>query len=72
MQNDYFNDLEIKDSLLFLVDSREEKISHQAKPIDPKKNCFIPDEKNVYIDAVIQTTNQLRSTVEVKTSKGEV
>ena len=64
------NDPEVVDSLKYLLVSKEEKIKRQAQPFDAKKQCWIPDHKEGYLAAEIQSTKG--EEVVVKTSKGEV
>ena len=65
------NDPEVIESLKFLLVSKEEKIQTQARPFDPKKNCFVHDAKEGFIDAIIQSEDEAKKTVTVKTGKGE-
>lgn len=69
---DWFNTTDVKVSLLFLVDSKEEKIACQGRLFDANKNCFIKDDDLLYIDAVIQSTDKIFNTAQVKTIKGDV
>ena len=64
------NDPEIIESLKFLLIPKEEKIKMQAQPFDGKKQCWIPDHKEGFLAAEIQSTKD--EEVTVKTSKGEV
>ena len=66
------NDPEVIESLKFLLVPREEKIETQARPFDPKKNVFISDPKEGFIDAIVQSEDEAKGMVTVKTSKGEV
>ena len=63
-------DPEIIESLKYLLVSREEKMKMQAQPFDGKKNCWIPDQKEGFLAAEIQSTKGEEITV--KTTKGEV
>ena len=63
-------DPEIIESLKYLLVSREEKMKMQAQPFDGKKNCWIPDQKEGFLPAEIQSTKG--EEVTVKTNKGEV
>ena len=64
------NDPEVIESLKYLLVPKEERIRVQAQPFDGKKNCFIPDHKEGFIPAEIQSTEG--NMVTVKTMKGEV
>ncbi len=64
------NDPEVIESLKFLAVSKEEKIVTQSRPFDPKKNCFVPDSKEGFIAAEIQS--QDAKTATVKKENGEV
>lgn len=64
------NDPEIVESLKYLLVTKEERIKLQALPFDAKKNCWIPDHKEGYLAAEIQSVKGEELTV--KTSKGEV
>lgn len=64
------NDPEVIESLKYLVIPQAEKIKMQATPFDGKKNCWIPEPKEGFIAAEIQSTKG--EEVTVKTSKGEV
>jgi len=64
------NDPEVIESLKFLLVSKEEKIQTQARPFDPKKNVFVHDAKEGFIDAVVQSEEGDKVTV--KTSAGAV
>ena len=63
-------DPEIIESLKYLLVSREEKMKMQSQPFDGKKNCWIPDHKEGFLAAEIQSTKG--EEVTVKTTKGEV
>ena len=67
---DNISDPEIIESLKYLLVSREEKMKMQAQPFDGKKNCWIPDQKEGFVAAEIQSTKG--EEVTVKTNKGEV
>ena len=67
---DNIADPEIIESLKYLLVSREEKMKMQAQPFDGKKNCWIPDPKEGFVAAEIQSTKG--EEVTVKTNKGEV
>ena len=64
------NDPEVIESLSYLLVSKEEKIRTQAKAFDGKKNCWIPEAKEGFIAAEIQSIKG--DEVSVKTEKGEV
>jgi hypothetical protein len=66
------NDKEIVESLRYLQISPEEKLKIQSKPFDAKKNCWIEDHKDGYIQAEIISTDERKKESSVKTSKGEV
>lgn len=63
-------DPEVRESLKYLLIPTSEKILSAAKPFDGKKQCWIPDHKEGYIEGEIQSTKG--EEVTVKTSKGEV
>ena len=65
------NDPEVIESLKYLLVPKEERIRVQAQPFDGKKNCFVPDHKEGFLPAEIQSTEDDGSVV-VRTSKGEV
>lgn len=64
------NDPALAEAMKYLVLSPEEKIKLRSSPFDAKKNCWVPDPKEVYIAADIESTKD--DQVTVKTSKGEV
>ena len=64
------NDPEVIESLKFLLISPADKIKMQAQPFDAKKQCWVPDHKEGFIAAEIESTKG--EEVTVKTSKGEV
>ena len=64
------NDPEVIESFRYLHVSKEERIKIQSTPFDGKKNCWIPDQKEGFISAEIQSTKG--EEVTVKNSKGEV
>ena len=64
------NDPEVAESLRYLLVPKDEKIRTQAKPFDGKKNCWIPEHKEGFIAAEIQSTKG--EEVTVKNCKGEV
>lgn len=64
------NDPEVQESLHYLMVSKDEKIKTQAQPFDGKKNCWIPEPKEGYISADIQSIKA--DNITVKTSKGDV
>ena len=66
------NDPEVIESLKFLAVSKEEKIATGARPFDSKKNVFVPDHKEGFLEAEIQSTDESKGTVTAKTCKGEV
>jgi myosin heavy chain 6/7 len=65
------NDPEVIESLKYLLVPKEERIRVQAQPFDGKKNCFVPDHKEGFLPAEVQSTED-DGTVVVRTSKGEV
>lgn len=54
----------------FLALPSEEKIKLRSQPFDAKKACWVPDPKESYIAADIESTKD--DQVTVKTCKGEV
>ena len=64
------NDPELKESLKYLALPTDERIKLQAQPFDGKKACWVPDPKESYIAADIESTKD--DQVTVKTCKGEV
>jgi myosin heavy chain 6/7 len=64
------NDPEIIESLKYLAIPQADKIKMQAQPFDGKKQCFIPDAKEGFIAAEIQSTKG--EEVTVKSAKNEV
>ena len=48
----------------------DEKIKLRSQPFDAKKACWVPDPKETFIAAEIESTKD--DQVTVKTSKGEV
>lgn len=70
MINCDMNDPEVQESLYYLMVSKEEKVKTQAQAFDGKKNCWIPEPKEGYISAEIQSIKA--DNITVKTSKGDV
>jgi myosin heavy chain 6/7 len=66
------NDPEVIESLKFLMVPKEEKIKTCAKPFDGKKNVFIRDAKEGFVDAIIQSEDATKGTVTCKNAKGDV
>lgn len=64
------NDPEIVESMKYLQVTTAERIKLQAQPFDGKKQCWVPDAKEGFIAAEIQSTKG--EEVTVKTSKSEV
>jgi myosin heavy chain 6/7 len=64
------NDPELLEAMKFLALPSEEKIKLRSQPFDAKKACWIPDPKESFIAADIESTKD--DLVTVKTSKGEV
>ena len=64
------NDPEVVESLKYLLIPKEEKIKAQSQPFDGKKQCWVPDHKEGFLAAEIQSTKG--DDVTVKTSKNEV
>ncbi len=54
----------------YLAVDRKKLLAEQTKPFDGKKNCWIPDEKDGYIKAEIQSTKG--EDITVLTEKMEV
>lgn len=54
----------------YLALPSEEKIKLRSQPFDAKKACWVPDPKESFIAADIESTKD--DQVTVKTSKGEV
>ena len=63
-------DPEIVESLKYLLVSKEEKIKTQARAFDGKKNCWIPEAKEGFVPAEIQS--EKGDKVVVKLTSGEV
>ena len=63
------DDPEVIESLKYLQVPREDRIKAQSQPYDGKKNCWVPDHKEGYIAAEIQSTKG--EEVVVKTAKNE-
>jgi len=66
------NDPEVIESLKFLLVPKEERIQTQTRPFDAKKNCFVPDHKEGFIAAIIESLDEKKGTAKVKTPKGDV
>ena len=66
------NDPEVIESLKFLLVPKEEKIQTQTRPFDGKKNVFIPDHKEGFVTAIVESTDDKKGTTKVKTAKGDV
>lgn len=66
------NDPEIIESLKFLLVPKEERIQAQARPFDGKKNVFVPDHKEGYLTAIIESVDEKKGTTKAKTAKGDV
>jgi hypothetical protein len=64
------NDPEVIESLGFLVVPKEERIKTQTRPFDAKKNVFVPDHKEGFIAAEVQSEDA--KGVTVKKANGEV
>jgi myosin heavy chain 6/7 len=64
------NDPEVIESMKYLAMPQAEKIKLQAQPFDGKKQCWVPDQKEGFLAAEIQSTKG--EEVTVKTSKGDV
>ena len=60
------NDPEVIESLTFLLVPREEKIQTNARPFDPKKNVFVHDNKEGFIDGIIVSEDGDKVTVKKK------
>ncbi|CAF1548069.1 unnamed protein product, partial [Rotaria sordida] len=63
------NDPEVVDAMKYLALPSEEKIKLRSQPFDAKKACWVPDPKESFIAADIESTKD--NEVTVKTSKGE-
>jgi hypothetical protein len=64
------NDPEVVEAMKYLALPSDEKIKLRSQPFDAKKACWIPDPKETFIAADIESTKD--DQVTVKTSKGEV
>ncbi len=64
------NDPEVIESLTFLLIPKEEKIQTQSRPFDPKKNVFVHDNKEGFIEGEIQSEDSDKVTV--KKRNGDV
>lgn len=64
------NDPEVLESFKYLMVTKEERMKLSSMPFDAKKVCWIPDHKEGFLFAEIQSTKG--DDVTVKTSKGEV
>mgnify|MGYP002789304208 CR=1 FL=1 len=64
------NDPEFQEAMKYLALPSEEKIKLRSQPFDAKKSCWVPDPKESFIAAEIQSTKD--DQVTVKTSKGDV
>ena len=64
------NDAELVEAMKYLALPSEEKIKLRSQPFDAKKACWVPDPKESFIAADIESTKDEQVTV--KTSKGEV
>ena len=64
------NDPEVIESLTFLLIQKEEKIQTQSRPFDPKKNVFVHDNKEGFIEGEIQSEDSDKVTV--KKRNGDV
>lgn len=56
--------------MTFLIPSRQTILEMQNMPFDGKKNCFVPDEKEGFVEAEIESTKG--EEVTVRTPKGDV
>ncbi|CAF3094170.1 unnamed protein product [Rotaria sp. Silwood2] len=63
------NDPELLDAMKYLALPSEEKIKLRSQPFDAKKACWVPDPKESFIAADIESTQD--NQVTVKTCKGE-
>jgi hypothetical protein len=64
------NDPEFQEAMKYLALPAEEKLKLRSQPFDAKKACWVPDPKESFIAAEIESTKD--DQVTVKTSKGEV
>jgi hypothetical protein len=65
------NDPEVIESLKYLIVPKEEKIKTCSRPFDGKKNVFIPDHKEGFLAAEVQSEDG-KGMVTVKKENGEV
>lgn len=66
------NDPEVIESLKFLIVPKEERIQAQTRPFDGKKNVFVPDHKEGYVPATIESADEKKGLTKVRTAKGDV
>ena len=64
------NDLELQESLKYLVLPTEEKLKLRSQAFDAKKACWVPDQKEVYIAGEIVEVKGDQTVV--KNGRGEV
>jgi hypothetical protein len=64
------NDPEFQESMKYLALPPEEKLKLRSQPFDAKKVCWVPDPKESFIAAEIESTKD--DEVTVKTTKGDV
>jgi hypothetical protein len=63
-------DADLMESFKYLLLSKEEKIRISGKPFDGKKQCWVPDPKDCYVSAQIETEEE--NILTVLTTKNEV
>lgn len=64
------NDPEFAEAMKYLALPAEEKIKLRSQAFDAKKACWVPDPKESFVAAEIESTKDEQVTV--KTAKGEV
>lgn len=64
------NDPALAEAMKYLALPAEEKIKLRSQPFDAKKACWVPDPKESFIAADIESIKD--DQVTVKTCKGEV
>ena len=66
------NDPEVIESLKYLLVPKEERIRTSLLPFDGKKNCFVPEKTEGFVTAIIQSEDEKKGTVTVRTDTGNV
>lgn len=64
------NDPEFQEAMKYLALPADEKLKLRSQPFDAKKACWVPDPKESFIAAEIESTKDEQVTV--KTCKGDV